>query len=518
MKMKKKRLFSLLAAVWMAVAGAVAQTPAIESVTHTPEEAAGTVNITYGTDGTTLTPGETLLTDVKGKKVTVAVTPQPGYRVVGVTLENVAAAADDEPALDMTRTPLTLKVTKAGNLAFYGNSAINNLKYTVNGGEEQSATKGGTISLQVGDVVAFYCNGTQEKVGNDEIFAESNTTIEAQVYGNVMSLLDGTNFAAATAVGEYAFLYLFYDDAFLSNHLTNDLVLPATTLAKSCYDYMFYNCTGLTRTPKLPATTLGQRCYCQMFNGCTGLTDAYVAAPYTNSSNQEMDGMFTYITADQCTMHTTTAEDKAAWEASGFSFKDVVADYGSDATTGGESADGISAASEDGTTGTYKDANGVEREGIVVTLGGKKYLIATANETSGTPTWTVNGVAYYNFDDAKSQFANNTDSYSAANVWRLPTKDELTALVGLTSKGWDGTNKGYNWTIGSASLFLPAAGVYRSDGNAMSVGVDGGYWSSTPNGEEYASVLGVSSGYCIVTDGDPTRGFTVRLFCQLPSE
>ena len=50
--------------------------------------------------------------------------------------------------------------------------------------------------------------------------------------------------------------------------------LPATTLASSCYSSMFYGCTGLTTAPELPATTLFDSCYSNMFNGCTGLTIA----------------------------------------------------------------------------------------------------------------------------------------------------------------------------------------------------------------------------------------------------
>ncbi len=49
--------------------------------------------------------------------------------------------------------------------------------------------------------------------------------------------------------------------------------LPATTLAERCYDSMFYGCTRLTETPTLPATTLAERCYDSMFYGCTGLTN-----------------------------------------------------------------------------------------------------------------------------------------------------------------------------------------------------------------------------------------------------
>ena len=48
--------------------------------------------------------------------------------------------------------------------------------------------------------------------------------------------------------------------------------LPATALAYCCYSFMFDGCSGLTTAPKLPATTLVEECYTGMFKGCTNLS------------------------------------------------------------------------------------------------------------------------------------------------------------------------------------------------------------------------------------------------------
>ena len=56
--------------------------------------------------------------------------------------------------------------------------------------------------------------------------------------------------------------------------LTQAPALPATTLAKNCYDSMFANCTSLTQAPELPATTLAGNCYYYMFGSCASLTQA----------------------------------------------------------------------------------------------------------------------------------------------------------------------------------------------------------------------------------------------------
>ena len=46
-----------------------------------------------------------------------------------------------------------------------------------------------------------------------------------------------------------------------------------TTLARNCYNNMFYGCTGLTSAPELPATTLlAGNCYNSMFSGCTNIS------------------------------------------------------------------------------------------------------------------------------------------------------------------------------------------------------------------------------------------------------
>ena len=52
-----------------------------------------------------------------------------------------------------------------------------------------------------------------------------------------------------------------------------DDLLPATTLAKYCYQAMFQLCTGLTHAPILRAPTLVEFCYERMFAGCDNLSE-----------------------------------------------------------------------------------------------------------------------------------------------------------------------------------------------------------------------------------------------------
>ena len=61
--------------------------------------------------------------------------------------------------------------------------------------------------------------------------------------------------------------------------------LPATDLAKRCYEDMFSNCESLTTAPVLPATTLAERCYYSMFYGCTSLSSITMLATDINATD-----------------------------------------------------------------------------------------------------------------------------------------------------------------------------------------------------------------------------------------
>lgn len=92
--------------------------------------------------------------------------------------------------------------------------------------------------------------------------------------GNIMSLLYGDEYKNKVDLTDknYCFTYLFKDCTGLTS--AENLSLPATALAKSCYQKMFQGCTSLTTAPILPAKTLADNCYYDMFDGCTSLTTA----------------------------------------------------------------------------------------------------------------------------------------------------------------------------------------------------------------------------------------------------
>ena len=197
-----------------------------------------------------------------------------------------------------------------------------------------------TIILNQGEKLYFKGLGKQcdTVIDNYWYYICIRGKADHKVYGNIMSLLYGDDFASQTAFPEgstYAFGYLFHSDKHLVS--IENLMLPATTLAygcyygmfvwcssiasptpelpateleESCYMYMYYNCEALPEAPELPATTLAPKCYYRMFNECFALTTA-PELPATTLADKCYAGMFTGCTS-LTTVHalpaTTLAE------------------------------------------------------------------------------------------------------------------------------------------------------------------------------------------------------------------
>ena len=121
-------------------------TYAVTQITHTPAAAEGTVSMTYGDSSSTLLPGETSLDDVKGKTVTLNITPASGYRVKSVTVEKPAEATI---TLDNTTTGWRdgTYAVPAGGLTY--SEAI-----TVSGDVTLVLTDGETLTLNKGIGIA----------------------------------------------------------------------------------------------------------------------------------------------------------------------------------------------------------------------------------------------------------------------------------------------------------------------------------------------------------------------------
>lgn len=174
---------------------------------------------------------------------------------------------------------LTLTALASTTISVKSNNASPNIPtilYSTNGGSSWSSvnlstTETNLATLSTGNSILLKAThgGGTSSTGYFTI----KGTGDFEASGNVMSLIFGDNFIGKTSLSgkDYAFFSLFYQSTNLKN--VDNLVLPATTLATSCYQNMFRG-TSITSTPKLPAMTLADSCYRYMFGQCASLTTA----------------------------------------------------------------------------------------------------------------------------------------------------------------------------------------------------------------------------------------------------
>ena len=210
------------------------------------------------------------------------------YNKFGATLAAGTYYQSPIKLKDMLHTPLTFEAIEDGtiNVTFSnGMDLAKPITYTKNGVEYEGGTTNFDIPVVAGDIVSFH--STNAALGQLVSGSYKHPTIKptnrCYFYGNLMSMIDDEgNFATDKVItGDYALYGLFWGAKKLENHPTKELILPATTLDKYCYSFLFYACEALTQAPDLPATELKERCYDQMFSDCIALTEAPVMSATT---------------------------------------------------------------------------------------------------------------------------------------------------------------------------------------------------------------------------------------------
>lgn len=122
-------------------------------------------------------------------------------------------------------------------------------------------------------------NSTYNSAGGSSYNSFSSTK-RINAKGNIMSLINGDNFAGTTALSDiFTFGGLFRDCTTLI--YADELILPATILKRGCYSGMFRGCSQLLTIPALPATTLVQECYSDMFYSCASISSTPILAATT---------------------------------------------------------------------------------------------------------------------------------------------------------------------------------------------------------------------------------------------
>ena len=164
------------------------------------------------------------------------------------------------------------------NMITYGGYSISRLEYSVKDGEWASVVADTEVTFggPHGDLRlrGTNTNGTATNGFQNSFITFTNRTVNVTCTGDIRTLLDWRNYNTVETQNA-RFCYLFYN----CTALTSAPVLPATTLAESCYSGMFYGCTSLTSAPELPATTLADYCYKNMFYGCVKLSSVTMLAP-----------------------------------------------------------------------------------------------------------------------------------------------------------------------------------------------------------------------------------------------
>lgn len=185
-------------------------------------------------------------------------------------------------------TPLTLEAIEAGTVTIKNPKEITTFYYQKNNSGASTPVNNTammmnnvtTISLSKGDKLTLY--GINPQYGDRNLGNSTNIICSADcyIYGNIMSIINMNEYKFQTVLNyDFAFANLFNGNALngnahIKNHPSKALVLPATTLTKGCYYYMFGSCSGLTTAPDLPATTMVECCYQYMFRFCSKLTTA----------------------------------------------------------------------------------------------------------------------------------------------------------------------------------------------------------------------------------------------------
>lgn len=209
-----------------------------------------------------------------------------------VTENAIKSEALIEPPHDYSQDYFTIVSTSDNNTIGWKSSNsyssyIRTISVSTDNGQTwtsiTSSTSGVTLAtLNTNDKLLIKgSNYSYAPSSNYNYFTSTDTF---NVEGNIMSMLYGDDFGGQTTLPSTRTFYdLFYQNTNIVN--AGNLILPATTLTSYCYEYMFYNCTGLTTAPVLPATTLATYCYYYMFCGCTSLNQIICLATDISASN-----------------------------------------------------------------------------------------------------------------------------------------------------------------------------------------------------------------------------------------
>ena len=211
--------------------------------------------------------------------------------------EETMTISSNKHSVDFSTEPLTFNILSDGKINWRASSTAvtRTIKYKLNDGEWTSiksytGSSSPSITVTTGDKIQFKGDNTKYSTGSSVYNSFGYSTALFEVEGNIMSLIYGDDFKNNLTISSiYALASLFKGCTSLVS--AENLILPVTDLANSCYYGMFQGCTKLTTAPELPATTLAYNCYSNMFSNCASLTAA-PELPVTTLANYCYSNMF----------------------------------------------------------------------------------------------------------------------------------------------------------------------------------------------------------------------------------
>ena len=139
------------------------------------------------------------------------------------------------------------------------------------------------VTLNAGEsIYVWNKNDTLNTGESNRMTFRSPNDKNINISGNLNSMINFTDVKSYCFFGLFAGVWIA--DA-------SEMVLPSTTLADSCYSYMF-EASNIQVPPELPATTLAQGCYSSMFKDCWDLTRTPRVLPAKKLEINCYNGMF----------------------------------------------------------------------------------------------------------------------------------------------------------------------------------------------------------------------------------
>ena len=424
------------------------------------------------------------------------------------------------PTHDYSKDYLTFDVLTNGTIAWnsIGSGHTETIQYSKNGGAWTSITASSTpatISVVAGDKVRFKGNYTTYATDKSNYAGFEGGTATFNIEGNIMSLLYGDSFADNSTLPneQYIFCSIFKKALVISaenlilpaTSLTNYAYramfsycesleiapeLPATTLSRGCYWYMFEKC-AITTAPELKATTLVNECYGNMFNGCSNLNyikcTAVSGLSASNALTNWVSGVAatgTFVKDGEVTWDTGASGIPSGWDVSIAAPEDPVITCDGEFITITCLTPNVDIYYRLGETGSYSSystpiainentvveayaikndvrSNTVSESCIAI----KSYYFAGMKMTPGPLYYGSNGYeikdgwnydsynsvygktvgsTYFNFIELGQLFESSVFSTSDGDIektldpldgWRIPTNAEWASIIGTTRSG-----------------------------------------------------------------------------------